>query len=403
MQKKQIVILSVLATVVLLGLAIYLLSDNGKRSGSGDFSLEEKLYEEGGRNVGPDGRGSPAEVLARTAETQETMLRDTQKFYQYPPRSRPLTKAMKDLINPFAMVDGPLPIFNKEKPEPGTAPVYMYQMDSQQRSVTEKEPFLARLILWREPDKGRVLPKILEATIHSDAQTGRIKIGDAQYNDKGKDGDKEADDKILTFSWAAPYGTRLYWGELDLRVKFQTPEGKVITHALTFHSTPEVPARFTGEVSEELVNGSLVIRPELEVIKKGVYMFDANLYEKEDNEPTHWVRTWAQLTPGRHKVDLLFFGKVFHDKRVEGRFVMRQLRAYRQNEVDFDITKKISQEEMDRITSKTSARNEPANQYLPLMREYTTKSYSLSSFSKDEYEGPDKQRRLQMVRENKLK
>ncbi len=404
MQKKHIVLVAAVAAVLLVGLIIYVLSsDGGRRGTDGEFDLEERLYEQGRKGDGPDAHGTPGEALARTAETQETLLRDTMMFYRYPPRSRPLTKKMKDLLNPFALVDGPHPIFLKEKPEPGTPPIYMYQLSSDQRSITEKEAFVARLQVWQEPQKANVLPKILEATVHSDNQTGRIKVGDARYNDDGKEGDRQAGDRVLTFTWTPPYGGRLYWGELDLRIKFQLPDGKTVAHALTFHSTPTAPARFTGEFSEELVNGSLVIRPELEVKQRGVYMFDANLFQKDDNEPTHWVRAWAQLQPGRHKVDLLFFGKIFHDKRAEGRFVLRQLRAYRQNEVDFDINRKVSQEEMDRITSKTQSRNEPLNQYLPLTREYTTKSYSLRDFSTDEYQGPDKARRLEAVRASKFK
>lgn len=394
---KRSIIIAAGAAVLLLGIVLYFLAgDSVGLGGSKSFELEERLYDEGGKQ-GLENRGNFGEVLARTAETQETLLRDTKIFYRYPPRSRPLTKKMVDLIDPFSMRDGPHPLFDKEKPEPGTPPVYMYQFDTPNRSIFEKEKLIVTLRFWREPSKVRELPKILEASVHSDIQTGRIKVADASYNDKGNEGDKEAGDKILTFSWAAPYPGRLFWGEMNLRIKFQTPDGKVVTHSVDFHSTPKVPARFTGDYAEEIRNGSLVISPQLEVYQKGAYMVDANLFQADGDQPTHWVRSWAQLEPGLQRVELLFFGKIFHDKKAEGKFVLRQLRAYRQNEVDFDITKQISPQELERITNKTAARNEPRNQYLPLVPEYTTRSYSLSQFSDQEYEGPDKARRLKAV------
>jgi hypothetical protein len=147
---------------------------------------------------------------------------------------------------------------------------------------------------------------------------------------------------------------------------------------LVVHVTPEaaVPARFTGEFRDEIVNGSLVVYAGVEVRQGGHYLVDCNLYDAEDH-PVAWTRFKGHLDAGVHMVPLTFFGKVLVDSRATAPFRLGELRGARFVE----------------------GRDPDLDQMRMFTGEYHTASYPLGDFSDAPYDSPEKQRRIELLTE----
>lgn len=343
-------------------------------------------------------------LIQQMGFSREALVTHYQYYFRYPHSSRPLNEDMTDVTSPFQMRTSPVPVFPKGQKDSTGRPQYSYQFHAPKFSIAGDQSFIAWLKVdnasnWstgREsaPERGSpVEPQIISAKILSDIKTGRVEIGTARYNDAGTDGDERAKDGIYTFSWKPAEKSRISWGELTLHVTFKVGDQE-IEHDLAFSCTPRVPALFTGLITEELRDGSLIIKPEVSVLEPGYYIFEANLYHKETQKPTHFVNRKINLPAGTRDIELLFFGKIFHDKELAGKFVMKDLRGFRHNMpvnpddiLDFKTVRKTGLSE-DRAKEKM---NEPLHQFMvPYEKEYVTAEYDIDKFSSKEYEGEDK-------------
>ncbi|MCB1320033.1 MAG: hypothetical protein KDK34_07260, partial [Leptospiraceae bacterium] len=196
------------------------------------------------------------------------------------------------------------------------------------------------------------------------------------------------------FTWKAPSADKKYWGSLTLEVRARVPgiEDEV-TLTQGFYSSPIAPARFTGNASERLEKGSLLIDVELDVERECRYSLHANLYSVIDDQPTHWASVDEILKPGRQVVSFKFFGKVFHDGGYEGKFQLRDLRGTCEN-LPFPASW-IGDPTKIKAIEQAPPVDEPLLLYVPYTDfTYTTRSYRLSDFSEDEWSSDEKNRRL---------
>ncbi len=403
---KKIYIIAGAAAVIGIALILFFLflykgGGEGDEAQDQETRLRQQVREEM-EKMGIPGEATVAS-MERALQTEanpsrEKLVEEYELFYRYPPNSRPLDRRMTDLIRPLDHQSALMPVFRTDKPIANDRPDYVYQFKAGPSVISSGTPFVATLEVYDARTREKVKPEILSAKIVSDALTGQVEVGEAHYGDDGKSPDKVADDRIFTFSWTPPYAGRLYWGGMSMVVKFKLADRSEILYKLSFESSPSPPAVFTGRFEETLKYGSLVIKAELDVKKTGHYIIESNLFHKSSGEPVHYVIFNDEIeTPGKQWIELLFFGKVFRDKDLEGRFVMRNLRGFRDN-IDYSTKKEYSQQEMDRINAATEARNEPVQWYIPPHGgEYTTESYEIDQFSDAVFDGPEKQQKLKML------
>jgi len=181
-------------------------------------------------------------------------------------------------------------------------------------------------------------------------------------------------------SWAATFApaslTQLSrQTTIGMYVEFETDHARQHAH-FDFQYTPAsgIPARFTGELRDEIVDGSLVIHAGVAVARGGRYLIDCNLYDASD-EPVGWSRFQGDLAEGAATADLQFFGKVIADAKASGPFHIGELRGARFDPgVDPDL-----------------------EQMPPFAGSYATAAYPASAFSDADYDSPQKQQMIELL------
>lgn len=151
-------------------------------------------------------------------------------------------------------------------------------------------------------------------------------------------------------------------------VGLPSPEAQSLE--LVYIPDSAVPARFTGRFREEVEDGSLAVYAELEVLRGGWFVIDANLWDARD-EPVAFSSSAGALEPGTHEVRLLFFGRVLRLSGSSPPWHLGELRGMRIDE---------------------SAR--PARERVPPYEgRYETRSYEGTTFSDDTWRSPVAARR----------
>jgi hypothetical protein len=88
--------------------------------------------------------------------------------------------------------------------------------------------------------------------------------------------------------------------------------------------TPAPPARFTRVVREEMVDGSLYLRVQLDVDKPGRYVIVARV-EDTTGDKFAYLEFNDMLEKGLQDAKLCIFGKLVHDEQVRAPFVLRDI------------------------------------------------------------------------------
>jgi hypothetical protein len=297
------------------------------------------------------------------------LLANYKKLTRYPPDSRLLDREQVDLLHPDARQEGPVRIGERDRRDPSKPQSeYMALFTGDRYVVTGEQTLTSTLRVWRG-DKGAGEPvEITGATVTTASAGGEEELATLQFTPTtGPDG-------VTYRNTFTPAGTAKATGQYDVELSFTAPDGTQAQGRLDFLYTPaaQSPGRFTGKFREELRSGSLFIGVQVEVKQAGRFRFDANLFDAED-EPVASAHADQELAVGKQWIDLPFFGLIFHDKNVSGKFTLRTLRG-------------------DRFSPGET----PDRQLLPgFDGSYTTASYPLDVFSTDEWDSPDKQRQIQ--------
>ena len=376
--------------VLLLGILTYLLMSEG--SGERALRQESELRQMEHDDSAAAGGGSPLatmqkKMLAGWVPNRQNLVAHYRLYFRYPHGSRPLNPDMRDLLNPFRVEQAPKPIYTTSRPGESDKPVYFVKTDIPMNVIVGRNSFVAHVSVKDSSGNRNVPFKVISARILADGTSGRVRIDDAAYSDGGRDFDREANDNEVAFHWKAASPSRLAWGELALSLELKAEEQK-FTLELPFRSTPAPAGRFTGRFEERLDDGSLVIEAEVDIDTPGYFQFAANLMHAATQRPSHLAIHQGNLSAGRHMVPLLFFGKIFRDKDLDGKFTLTYLRGFRHNVPDRGSA---SGDAKLRNRSPVKATQEPLEQWMvPYADSYTTKSYPLDAFSDREYEGADK-------------
>ncbi len=225
----------------------------------------------------------------------------------YPPSSRPLSYAHRDLID-----------YNRrhERPRPSRHDPSIEVLYSADRYwLVGEQPLRSWLRVTRA---GRPLAvQIHEAW----AQLGSDTLLPLEYT-RAVDGYAN----VLRLA-QLDLGTRA--SVLRLSIVFGTAHWRE-TAALRFVVSPTagLPARFTGEFDDRIVQGSLHVDVGIAVERAGHFVIDCNLYGP-DGQPIAWSRFKGRLERDDSQLSLRFFGKVIRDAGVEGPWSIGQLRGGR--------------------------------------------------------------------------
>ncbi len=142
---------------------------------------------------------------------------------------------------------------------------------------------------------------------------------DIAFGDDGSSGDDKASDLVYTGVLRLP-ADRANAGDWTVAVE-GTIEGERRGASTSVLFVPS-DARFTGDFSEDLIDGSLVVHAGVEIVRPAFTHVRLELFAGE--RPI--AQAWAAQTPdaaGRRTFDVTFYGKVIRDAGMAGPFTVR--------------------------------------------------------------------------------
>lgn len=136
------------------------------------------------------------------------------------------------------------------------------------------------------------------------------------YRDDGKGPDRKAGDGIYSARWTPTGIEDAPAASYMVRVRARLANGDLREAAGGFlYSDPA--AHLTGHYRDFLRDGNLVIAAEVEVAETGRFHLAGTLYTLA-GEPIGFAQAAANLEPGKHWVELSYYGLIFHDRQAAG-------------------------------------------------------------------------------------
>jgi hypothetical protein len=207
---------------------------------------------------------------------------------------------------------------------------------------------------------------------HLDGQPDQV-LGTVGFSDNGSAPDEIAGDGTYTGVVATPKdGTG---ASLTLTVGMEAG-GERGTLIFQFVQTTAAPAVFTQTARDALENGSIAIYVGVQVMQAGVYEITGRLYDS-GGAPIAYMRFYDQLTTDTTEVRLVGYGKLILDEGGIPPFVLRDVEGWEML--------------VGQYPDRALMADWPAG--------YTTAKYDLSQLTSADYDGPDKQARLQMLQQ----
>ena len=146
-------------------------------------------------------------------------------------------------------------------------------------------------------------------------ETGGI-VALVAYRDDGQGPDQKAGDRVYSARWKPEGLEAPQAASYMVRVKARLADGDLRQAAGGFlYSDPS--AHLTGRYRDTLRDGNLVISAEVEVAETGRFHLGGTLYTPA-GEPIGFAQAAANLEPGRHWLELSFYGLMFHERQAAG-------------------------------------------------------------------------------------
>jgi hypothetical protein len=398
MNQKRILIALVITAVIALIVAVLLLL---REPGSSKLEEAEIASPKDPTltPVGEDGK-----LLLVNEDPVETLNRYMQ-WAQYPPDSRPLFEWQKDLIEPYSIVAQPVPVIKSPArnctPDENGMPVCKeppeflnVKCDMNAESAVSVGTGDHRIFLFCVDEKGtRLKLENLKTRVYRVFDRKEIPTLPAVHaGDDGSGGDEKANDLIYTVT-VRP--AKADWGDMFVEAAFQV-SGKDHSQRAGWYSTPHIVAEFQQGITDQNEGGHLVVRVPMQIYKAGYYLIEANLQEK--NDPHRFLATASfegKLDPGRQVIPLRFFGKILYDQGVNGPYVVRQLRARRNNS---PVTPDMVQRSIETGEEISGEHTEPLWEFVRMAPPYETREYEASQFGKEEWDSEEKRRRIEFLK-----
>jgi uncharacterized protein DUF4784 len=188
--------------------------------------------------------------------------------------------------------------------------------------VAFESPDAVLLYAYLTANGERVAARSIGCEIVTESLTPLVALS---FGDAGTDGDAVAGDHIYTALYQPEAGQMSALSESFLaRVTAFSEEGEEIRAGTSFqYSNPD--AQLTGNYRDRLEDGSLVIEAELDVRNPGRFHLEGTLYDAAAANPLAWSQDAAELSPGRQWLRLSFFGRILHERGIDGPYLLRFL------------------------------------------------------------------------------
>lgn len=326
---------------------------------------------------------------------------------KYPPFSRPLEADQIDLLEPNRGVEPATPVVKEwpegcptdptskekcSKPAKMSDVACSLSLDKRATVGTEDQKVFIECHRERDDIREAIPVNIKELTIVNQTTRGRLPPAIHQGDD-GQDGDARAKDGIYT---AVVRPRKADWGWLLVGVRIIV-EG--MEHSMTtgWYSTPHTVAEFLKGTNEEMKEGHLQINVPVLIHKAGTYSFHANLKDRRDQTPIASSDWKGHLEKGTQTVPLIFFGKIIHEKGLDGPYQVTQLRGHR-------INLPIVEGQLAGLMQaggipKNIKQNEPEFENLKPGDEFVTRDYLARDFSDHEWTSVEKDDRIRFLEE----
>ena len=268
-------------------------------------------------------RAGAAEAQQRLQHAQDR-LATYRAFAKYPPDSRP-AREHPDQLSPRASVVRTLPLSAGGR---SSEDVHV-QLGQDRRELVGDEA--ARLWVRCEDSLGKALPCVIEQAqaLVPQGLPGAAGLVPAPvpFSDDGHGGDEQAGDgtqtahlQPLALGFARYHGTLRV--QLSLRIGHE--QGQPFFDLLY---TPQPPARFTGQVRESIVEGSLRLSMGVQVSRAGRYFVMARVDDNQ-GKAVAYLEWNGELAVGPGQVPLWVFGKLIRDERPTLPLVLRDVEGY---------------------------------------------------------------------------
>ncbi|MBE7411082.1 MAG: hypothetical protein L6Q54_09410 [Leptospiraceae bacterium] len=379
---------------VLLLILIYFTFSDSDFTGSkvkSKKNMMSKTSDPTKKGTGSDNLGGTeySEVMEDDGATPEILLDHYKEWAKYPPNSRPLAIENYDLVYPFKVDNSPTIMFDS----PSAKEPNGYRCLMQPRTwaaIGGQEMFIT--LECRDSTSTPVKIQVESYNVFKEWEGKQYPTHSPDVNDDGRDGDDVAKDNIFTFRWRPMQAD---WGQMSLETNIlYGRESKKAKVSASFYSSPNKPAQFSNFFRDMVIDGSLVIKAEIKVVKPGNYHLEANLKEAEGGNYVAYATYDGQLKGGTNEVDFLFFGKVLRDKGYDGPYIFTAGRGHRVN-LPIDPAWFTQGEEGLRKIQAAKTTEPDRELVVPYTEEYKTKAYTISSFSKAEWQSEEKTKRIQ--------
>jgi len=364
-------------------------------------------------------QGSQSEPGMRMDEYGVLILEDDpaghleryKKWAQYPPFARPLTSGQVDLLNPYSAERPPIGVL--QSPAQGCeqnpsalgalkcakdavlSDVQCQLTPERSISVGTKDFHVYLSCVSPKQNEGKPLAiDSIEAKVYRQVYRNITpSLPPVSSGDDGQNGDEKANDHVYTFS-VRPTGQD--WGDMFLELTFKV-NGFMHNQRANWFSTPQKIAEFQTGIQAANRNGQLIVSVPVNILKAGYYKFDANLVQQEgEQKPVASVSWEGDLKTGAQSIDLQIFGKVIRDGKLDGPYILKNLRGMRNNSpVTPSILKTALQSGR---TIGPQQHTEPLQEYMePYAGQFVTDRFRAEEFSADEWQSEEKDRRIKFL------
>ena len=155
----------------------------------------------------------------------------------------------------------------------------------------------------------------------------------APFADDGSGADRIANDLRYTVTYTPTPSERdaLIGYVVYVEVGFDAPAiagGGPRRYVTSLHYTPLPGAKLNGKFSDNKVGGSLLVDAGLSVARAGRYKVIASLYAADRQTAIAFAQQAADLQPGERDIQLQFFGKILHDRAIDGPYLLRYMMVF---------------------------------------------------------------------------
>lgn len=393
---KRMIFVGVLGVLGLGAITLYLLQRDGNENATRPTTVVD-IFSEPGRG---SGQHTPQEMAQNKGDSfkGKTVLQAFREWSRFPPDSRPISNEHRDIIDFDRVATVPVRLVG-EGPDgkiSGKSP-YGCMLQPERSAFPEGADIRVFLSCGKRLGRARLNVIGYRLVRRVFEKSTVVPAAAASMNDGGENGDAQADDQIYTFAYKPQ---RADWGDMVLSVEFEFAEereaGTKRKYSIetSFFSSPTAPAKFTGNVSEAIRNGSLILEVELNVRHAGQYEVHGNL--RSASEFLAVAVYSGHLEAGLRKVPLRYYGLIFHEKDADGPYFLEGLRAFRNNDpVSADILKGPPDKVSAVLTKlEKSGYSEPLREIVPpYMKRYATRDYPRSAFTKAEWDSAYRRQR----------